>query len=148
MAAHLRKQIREAVATAVTGLSTTGANVFQSRVYALERDELPGLRIYPGSETIVPTTIHSPMMQERTLQIRVEAIAQALVDLDDELDQIVKEVEIAIAGMSVAGIATSIALVDIQEPELTGEGEQPLGRTTLTFEVRYFTADNAPDVAL
>ena len=36
MANHIRQQIRERVGTTLTGLSTTGSNVFQSRVFNLE----------------------------------------------------------------------------------------------------------------
>ena len=36
MANHIRQQIRERVGTTLTGLTTTGSNVFQSRVYNLE----------------------------------------------------------------------------------------------------------------
>ncbi|MEY2654030.1 MAG: hypothetical protein RLZZ524_1058, partial [Pseudomonadota bacterium] len=45
MANHLRQQIREAVAGAVTGLTTTGARVYQGRVYPLEDAQLPGLTV-------------------------------------------------------------------------------------------------------
>ena len=36
MANHIRQQIRERVGTTLTGLTTTGSNVYQSRVYNLE----------------------------------------------------------------------------------------------------------------
>ena len=31
--AHVRKQVGDAIVTAVTGLTTTGSNVFRSRVF-------------------------------------------------------------------------------------------------------------------
>ena len=148
MANHLRRQIREAVATAVTGLTTTGARVFQSRVYPLERTDLPGLLIYTADETVEPSTIHEPAIIERTLRLRIVGVAKAVDDLDDVLDQIVKEVEIAIAGMSLTSLAEYVALSDIAEPEYAREVERPTGRVTMTFEAKYFTAANAPDVAL
>ena len=37
MANHLRRQIREAVAGAVTGLTTTAARVYQARVYPVAK---------------------------------------------------------------------------------------------------------------
>ena len=46
MADHVRQQIRERIATTITGLSTTGSNVFQSRVYPLDVDSLPALLVY------------------------------------------------------------------------------------------------------
>ena len=148
MANHLRRQIREAIATAVTGLSSTGARVFQSRVYPLETTDLPGLLIYTGRENLTVETIHGPAVLGRTLAIRVVGVVRTTADLDDALDQIVKEVEVAVAGMSLAGLAENIALTEIQEPELTGTSEQPTGQITMSFEVNYFTEVNAPDVAL
>jgi hypothetical protein len=148
MAVHRRQAAREAIGTALTGLTTTGSRVFQSRVYPLETTDLPGLLIFTGPESLAPSTIHGPMVLERTLTVRVVGVARQTADLDDKLDLIVKEVEIAVAGMSIAGIATEIALTSIEEPELTGTSDQPTGQVTMSFEVSYFTAENAPDVAL
>ena len=50
MANHLRRQIRERAATTLTGLTTTGSNVFQSRYYSMESVGLPGLCIYTKDE--------------------------------------------------------------------------------------------------
>ena len=50
MANHIRQQIRERVGTTLTGLSTTGSNVFQSRVFNLEESNLPAIIIYTKSE--------------------------------------------------------------------------------------------------
>ena len=150
MANHLRRQIRESVATAVTGLATTGANVFQSRIYPTQASELPALLIHTRSEDSQPLTIHGPKALERTLQLAIVAVAKSVADLDDVLDGICKEVEVAVENWSVAGlggIAASIYLVST-EVEMTGEGEKPAGIATMTYELSYFTQANAPDVAL
>ena len=52
MADHVRKQIRDAIVTLVTGLTTTGSNVFAGRTYALQDSELPALRVYTGDEDL------------------------------------------------------------------------------------------------
>ena len=52
MANHLGRQIRERAATTLTGLSTTGSNVFQSRFYPMKSAGLPGLCIYTKDETV------------------------------------------------------------------------------------------------
>lgn len=44
MANHVRQQIREAVATTLTGLSTTSTRVFQSRLRPLVDADLPAHR--------------------------------------------------------------------------------------------------------
>lgn len=150
MANHVRRQIREAVATAVTGLTTTSTRVFRSRVYPAQTSELPCLLIFTRSEASAPMTIHAPKGMDRTLQLEIVAVAKAGADLDDTLDGICKEVEIAIETWSIAGLgglAESIQLVST-EFELQGVGEKPTGTATLTYELSYFTQANAPDVAL
>ena len=147
MANHVRRQIREAVGTAVTGLTTTGSRVFQSRVYPLETTDLPGLLINTQSEQSEPISIHGPRMLQRTVQLNVVAVARAVADLDDTLDGICKEVEIALASAgSLGGLAKSVTLAST-ELEMSGEVEKPTGRAQMTFEVEYFVLENAPDVA-
>jgi hypothetical protein len=151
MADHVRKQLREAAALTLAGLDTTGARVFTSRVYPLERADLPGLlvRVAAGaSETVEPQTVHSPRMLERVMPLEVVGVARAVDDLDDTLDQIAKEVEVALASpASVLAIAKDIVLRSTTVEMVDGT-EKPLGTVTLQYDINYFTHDNAPDVAL
>lgn len=148
MANHVRRQIREAIGTAVTGLVTTGANVFQSRVYPVQTSELPCLLINTRNESSAVITIHGPPMLERTLNVEVHALAKATADLDDVLDGICKEVEVVLADpvAGLSSLARSITLTST-DFELQGTAEKPAGRATLVYEVAYFTLENAPDVA-
>ena len=50
--AHIRQSIRDNAVTAVTGLLTTGSNVFSSRVYPLGTNKLPTLCVYIDSEVV------------------------------------------------------------------------------------------------
>lgn len=149
MANHLRRQIREAIVTALTGLTTTGARVFASRVYPLEAADLPGLLITTLSELSGPIDMGEPRTLERSVTLEVAAIAKSTADLDDVLDQICKEVEVALAMpvTALAGIAKSITLT-ATDIEVMGSGEQPFGRARLSYTVDYYAAENAPDVAL
>ena len=67
MANHLRRQIRERVATMLTGLSSTGSNVFQSHVYPLETADFPALCVYTQEE-----------------EIEVDELVEADIDVDIE----------------------------------------------------------------
>lgn len=149
MADHLRRQIREAVGTAVTGLATTGANVHQSRIYPLEDADLPALLVYSTSDSAQATSFPAPRMLERRVRLQVVAVAKVLDGLDDTLDQICKEVEIALAMpvAALAGLCKSISLVST-DIELQGTAEKPVGQAAMTYEVYYIHAENAPDVAL
>lgn len=147
MANHIRQQIRDAVKTALTGLSTTGANVFDSRVYELNDSELPALRIFTNGEDMQIDSIGFSRLIDRRLELVIEACVKQNGAFDDTLDTILKEVEVAIAANQGAGGAKWIQLQKI-EIELGGEGEKPVGLGRMTFQVPYLTALGAPDVAL
>jgi hypothetical protein len=149
MANHLRRQIREGIAAAVTGLPTTGSHAFSSRVYPLADADLPAVSVYCLDEAAVAQTIHPQRVFGRTVNTIIEGVAKATADLDDILDQIAKEVELALCYPvpSLAGIAKLSTLTNTNI-DLIGTAERPLGRIRLTYSIEYFAAENAPDVAL
>lgn len=137
---HARQQIREAVATLVTGLTTTGSNVFQSRFYRVQASELPALFIYSTDESIERETIGTGPYLRRELSIQIEGMAKALDNLDDTLDTIGEEVEDALGGQLPAGVDDfRISSVSI---DYSGEGEQPVGVIRMDFVARYQTAED------
>ena len=141
---HARQQIRDAVAALLTGLTTTGSHVFQSRVYRLQASELPALLVYTNSETVERSHMTSGLVRELTL--RVEGIAKALADIDDTLDTIGAEVEAALGGQEPAGVEDLV----LQSADVTinGEGEQQVGAIVMDFLVRYRTNQAAPETIL
>lgn len=148
MADHLRAQIRGALVTALTGLATTGTRVYGSRVYPVSATSLPALRVYALSEFAEVGEVMAPRLLERRVRVQVQALAKAAADLDDTLDQICQEVEVALAMpcSALAGIAKTITLL-ATEIQLAGDAEQPVGMAAMTYEVFYMAAENAPDVA-
>lgn len=145
MANHLHKQIRDAVVTALTGLTTTTTHAYANRLQPMADGNLPGLRIYLDSEDAEGLTIHSPQMQQRTLALTVECCSKKASALDDELDQISKEVEVAlVAGISVGGQTLPAFYAGMQfDDELA---DKPVGIKRLRFSIPYTAAANAPDV--
>lgn len=138
MADHVRKQLREAVATAVTGLTTTATRVFQSRAYPVRPAELPCLLVYVDSESAEDATIHGDTLLRR-LQVRIEGLAQASADLDDTLDLIAKEVETALASaVSIASTTTDLGYTGA-EIEIRDDLEKPTGSIVLSFDASLFT---------
>lgn len=139
--AHVRQQIRESVATIVGGLTTTGTNVFQSRVWNVQESELPCLLIYTNDETIDDGTLNDLV---RRLTLTLEGKAQVSTTLDDTLDDIASEVEIAMAlDITIGGMAVSSSL-DSTSVELTSEGDQPIGSISLNYDVTYMTPNGNP----
>jgi hypothetical protein len=148
MTNHIRQQIREKFGTTLTGLTTTGSNVFESRVYPLENASLPALIIYTKSETSEPIVIGTQRLMSRELSVVVEGYAKATSNFDDTIDTISKEVEAAIAAdRTLDGLAKDTYL-ESTEIEFNAEGEKPLGYVSLTFLTNYYVKENAPDVAV
>ena len=147
---HVRQQVREAFAARVTGLATTGANVFQSRIRNLAAADLPCLRIHTTQEVILDDDIlDAPYMQHRTITVRCEALAKTGAGLADLLNTICEEVETAIQSEPTLGglspIHTSLRHYD---QTLEGITDQPTGLGTLDFEFVVLTMSDAPTIAL
>ncbi len=139
---HVRQQIREAVATLVTSLSTTGTRVFQSRTYPKQESQLPCLLVTTNEEAIAPGSVGT--RQERELTVIVRGVAKSAGALDDTLDDIAFEVETAMAtdpdlGIGVAGMELRGISVDFDD-----ETDKPVGVIDLNYRITYFTAAGSP----
>ena len=76
MANHLRRQIRERIATRVTSLSTTGSNVFQSRAYPIEESKLPCLLVYDSEESVTLQAMGGTRGVASELTVNIEGYCQ------------------------------------------------------------------------
>ena len=126
MADHVRMQIRNQVVTQLTGLTTTAARVFDSRVYPLEDANLPALLIYTKSETSEPIEIGTNRTSERLLSLNIEAYVKSTTNFEDTLDTICKEVEQAIAADPTLSGKAKDCYLESTEIEFNAEGEKPL----------------------
>ena len=145
--AHLRQQIRERIATLCTGLSTTGSNVFQSRLYPIEDSSLPCLLIYTTSEDSEVIEMATPRPKQRSLSVVIQGVYSA-TQPDDNLDTIAKEVEIVMAGDKDINSLASSSYLQSTEIEVNAEGKKPIGVIRLTYIVDYRNVDNNPETAI
>jgi hypothetical protein len=131
---HVRQQIRDQLKTTLTGLTTTGANVFDSRVY--DHDALPSLTIYTLSEELGEESANK---QLRLLNIVVEARAKATSNLDNTLDTIGAEVETAIFASGDTTLSGKCKDIDFEaiDIELSADSEQPVGMMSMRFACLY-----------
>ena len=136
--AHARQTIREAAATRLTGLTSTGTKVFQSRM--VPQESLPCLLVTTNDEEVVPGTIGNII--ERRLDLHVTGYAKQSATVDDALDTIAAEVETAMATFSYRNELQGIA-VDFDE-----HLEKPVGMIRLSFLVTYLTATGTPGTPL
>ena len=146
---HVRKQIRDLAVTAVTGLTTTGANVYADRAYPIPQDKLPALRIFYSRESVELS--QGAMGADPTMHRRVFLTIVGYADgsgLDDTLDTIAVEVEIAIdgegdfSGKSVGNATYTGADFGLDE------GDSRTGFISMTFEITFRTAESDPETAI
>ena len=148
MANHIRQQIRERAGTVLTGLTTTGSNVFETRIYPLENTNLPALVIYTKNETSEPLVISTNRLMSRELELIVEVYVKQTSNFDDQVDKICKEVEVAISADTTLNGLAKDCFLQSTEIEYNTEGEQPLSYAVLTFLTNYYVQETAPDVAV
>ena len=148
MANHIRQQLRERAGTVLTGLTTTGSNVFETRIYPLENTNLPALVIYTKNETSEPIVISTNRLMSRELELIVEVYVKQTSNFDDQVDKMCKEVEVAISADTTLNGLAKDCFLQSTEIEYNTEGEQPLSYAVLTFLTNYYVQETAPDVAV
>jgi hypothetical protein len=150
MSLHMRTQIRNYVVPGVTGLPTTGANVFVGRTRPLPNDHPPALLIYTRTETSVRAVAGRPPLLERPCTLHIEGRVLTASPPDDLLDQIAAEVEAAVAalidynaGIFFGGLVQNVELTGT-ESFAKAEGEKHVGGVALQYRVTYRTAEGLP----
>src|SRR4051812_38297677 len=127
MANHLRRQIREAAASVLGSLTTTGANVFASRTHELQDGALPALRLYTNNEDVSVASLGVGRIRLHELELMVEACAKEAADLDDKLDLICQEVDTALDANQSLGVGVKSVELQHVEIDLEGEAEKEVG---------------------
>lgn len=144
---HVRQQIRDDIVTTLTGLTTTGSNIFRSRIFPLEETNLPALCIYTKSETSEYDTIGLPRSVNRVLDVAVEAYVKGVSNYDNTLDTIAVEMEEAIAADITLGGLAKDAQITAFQADFAGDGEQPVAVGRFTVTVEYRTVENDVETA-
>lgn len=143
MADHAHKQIRDALKTALTGLATTGSRVFANRVWPLTAADLPAIRLFTDDEEAEQSGLLGQWRQ-RTLSLMVEACAKANANLDDTLDQIGKEIEVALAGGLTVSDKKLYPVYAGMQMDLE-DSDQPVGLKRHRFRLVFTAASATPD---
>ncbi|MBT4292879.1 hypothetical protein HOD41_09335 [bacterium] len=143
---HARQQIRDAIIMQVTGLPTTGANVYQSRVRVF--DTLPCLNVLTISEDLDADNSQMRGIQARELQIDIEVRIKSPLNLDDSLDTIAVEIESAIADDSTLGGLVKFIELQGTEIEFDDDLEQPVGQMTMRWLCLYLIDSGNPELII
>lgn len=137
---HVRTQIRNRIATLVTGLPVTGASVYKMRKYALDDSKLPAICVYTTDESSGLVTIGTRTLR-RVINVMVEVFVKgSSTAVSDTIDGICVSVEEAIAAdFALNGLAKSCILTGT-ETDVNIEGEQGIGTARLVYAVEYVTS--------
>ena len=153
MVDHVRKQIRDAVVLALTGLPTTSDRVFVGRTRPLSKAHEPTLLVYMRSETSSRAVKGVPPKLDRVVILDVEGRVSMPSVPDDMLDQIAGEVEGAMWGLFdgrgafLNGLAMDIKPVST-ELVAEADGERHIGGVRVEYLVTYRTAEGVPAAAV
>lgn len=147
MATHVRRQIREAVETALDGLPS-GAHVVKPRGHAVPRVRLPAVRVVALEEAAEPDVMGDGGTLARRVTVTVQALAEGGDDLENVLDDLAGEVETAVSADPTLGGLAEDSWLAATEAAPGEPGERRTGSIELAFAVLYRTARGAPTVAL
>lgn len=147
---HARQTIREGAVTLLTGLTTTGTNVYDSRVYSF--DVVPCLAVYSARDVVQDAsqaTLGDVVRRELTLTIEARSMPPEGGDtVEDQLDDICAEVETVIANNRTLGVGVQYAELTGTEIVLSGDLERPSGRAVLSCRVVYRIQAASPGTIL
>ena len=137
---HVRQQIRDRIATRVTGLPVTGASVYKMRRYAIDDSKLPAIFVYTTDESSSLITIGARTLR-RVINVMIEAVVYgSSTAVSDSLDSVCVSVEESIANdFSLNGLAKSCILTST-EIDVNVEGEKAFATAQLVYAVEYVTS--------
>lgn len=145
--AHQRKLIRQAVTALLIGATAAGARVFPSRVLPLRTPELPTIAVYTADESVEEGSRQSaPRELERLVSVVVEAWVAPADDVDDAMDDIAEQIEVALHADPYWGGVVGDSILTGSETEVVGQGDRRMGLVILTYAAIYHTlAPEPPD---
>lgn len=149
--AHIREQIRDAVAALLIDLPTTGKRVEIGRARPLANDYEPTLFIFTTDDILRTRSMSKPRTERHALTVRIEGRVVQPDAPDDILDKIATEVSAKMASQQRLEAANGRYLNLDQMLMKTGSktaavGDQHEGAVGLEYSFTYAIKENAPEV--
>lgn len=139
--AHVNATMVAALRAAVTGLPTTGSNVFADEEERIQAAEIPALVVYPVEDELIEIASRVSRAVSRearrlTLAVRVIAASEA------QMHAIRAEVEVAVATVSVGDFDLRLRGTAFD----TERGESKVHQCEIRYGITYVVNDNDPEV--
>ena len=133
----IEELIREEATNTLTGLTTTGSNIFASRVHNLEQIKLPALLLYTRDLESEPIVMNPARTIEKNITLHVEGYVKQNTNYDDKIDDICQAVEDALYGNRLLNNLAKDTFLNETLVEYESEGDNPLARVVMDFQVVY-----------
>jgi len=144
---HVRQQIRESAATALSGQTNAGTRVFSSLVFPNESSDLPLIHVHCDTESSELDGMGGLLSRVMTLSVRAFSDASNESLIDNQLDDLAAQIEAQIGGSNFSSLAKQTVLTETAV-ERSDEGAKPTASITLDFAVLYHTNESDGEVAL
>ena len=133
---HRAETLMVAVEAALANLATTETRVERTRVRTVEI--APALTIEQGGDDVNDEQSAYPNIA-RELNVKIIAHVKANDAMDTQLNLIRQEVYVALMADTTQGEAfvTDTFLLSDDEPEFSGEADQPVGRQQMNYVIQY-----------
>lgn len=143
--AHARKQIRDAIVTALTDLPSTGNNITTSRIIPHEGAKLPAISVYTKNELSEPMTLSVSRRMKRVVNVVVDVAIKASNSLDDAVDAIAVSIEQAMAtDTSLQNLVKSVTLTET-DVQFNFEGDQRMAFMVMNYAIEYQISETDPE---
>lgn len=145
---HALTQIRNAVVAYVTGLATTGSNVFEHPAYNIRDAQLPALVVALGESQTVELSIGPQSRLNQQVELTITALAKNTSGVAANLEAIAAEVETELGPHHNLGIGTKGLELQGRSVEISADGSAPIGALTLSYLVRFMITQGAPETLI
>jgi hypothetical protein len=136
--AHVRTTILSALASAVTGLTTTEDRVFLDPAEQVNEDDIPCLVVYPIREQLLDKArvSHGPLVERWHLALT--AGVQVIAGSAAQRDLITAEVQAAVAVTDFNHFLVDLPMVEFD----TEPGAKKIFECTMQYGIRYIVNSN------
>lgn len=146
--AHARTQIRNLLIKTLTGLPTTGDNVFTD-LYALDDiKKLPCLAIETRGDTYDRTTIGKPAILDVITEFKIYAGVKSTDTYQDTVDQIILEVQKAINQDVTLNQSVRSVIISNIDVTLMYEQDKPIAIGDIALNINYRIREDDPETII
>ena len=138
---HYREFIRTTIENKLLNATLAGANVYNTRAYAVGKSNVPAIIVYTNSEESEQSTGTKSI---RELSLAIEIYVKKQINPDQELDDIAQQVEEILGANNDLDDLVKIITYEGIEIEQNGDGDNLFFVGTMEYSILYRVANSDP----